>query len=305
MFSASPGAPCRQREPPVSLREPHLEERPQLAPRKPPPRPPRPRARKGRGAARARPPKPIRAAGRLAQPARPFLFGAGGAGGAGRGGGAPPCSAVGIVPGRVRGVAGAGGARAMLITLCYLYLWARWGPRSAALIRRTVRRLHRSRCSFTFCRCAGPAARQPPPPSSPSHEEQVCLRIGNKVFFTDETQVPPRALGLRPGRCFARRCPGPGRSRAGSGLPCYRGNGQPPSPPAAGRTARLPPLLPHPLSPTPAAPGHASRGRGGGVEQGGGGGGGGGRRCGLRWRVPEGKGSGGCGARGCAFSCGV
>ncbi|XP_063201747.1 biotin--protein ligase isoform X1 [Chroicocephalus ridibundus] len=75
----------------------------------------------------------------------------------------------------------------MLITLCYLYLWARWGPRSAALIRRTVRRLHRSRCSFTFCRCAGPAARQPPP-SSPSHEEQVCLRIGNKVFFTDETQ---------------------------------------------------------------------------------------------------------------------
>ncbi|NXY74082.1 BPL1 ligase, partial [Glareola pratincola] len=76
-------------------------------------------------------------------------------------------------------------ARAMLITLCYLYLWARWGPRSAALIRRTVRRLHRSRCSFTFCRCAGPAARQPPPSS---REEQVCLRIGNKVFFTDETQ---------------------------------------------------------------------------------------------------------------------
>ncbi|NXV44119.1 BPL1 ligase, partial [Uria aalge] len=81
-------------------------------------------------------------------------------------------------------------ARAMLITLCYLYLWARWGPRSAALIRRTVSRLHRSRCSFTFCRCAGPAARQPSPPSPPSlsHEEQVCLRIGNKVFFTDETQ---------------------------------------------------------------------------------------------------------------------
>ncbi|XP_071667067.1 biotin--protein ligase isoform X3 [Patagioenas fasciata] len=77
----------------------------------------------------------------------------------------------------------------MLITLCYLYLWARWGPRSAALIRRTVRRLHRSRCSFTFCRCAGPPAplacqprRQVPP------EDRVCLRIGNKVFFTDETQ---------------------------------------------------------------------------------------------------------------------
>ncbi|KAK2527162.1 Hlcs [Columba guinea] len=77
----------------------------------------------------------------------------------------------------------------MLITLCYLYLWARWGPRSAALIRRTVRRLHRSRCSFIFCRCAGapaPPARQPRRQVPP--EERVCLRIGNKVFFTDETQ---------------------------------------------------------------------------------------------------------------------
>ncbi|NXC46419.1 BPL1 ligase, partial [Penelope pileata] len=41
-------------------------------------------------------------------------------------------------------------------------------------------------CSFTFCCCAGPAAptAQPPPP-----EERVCLRVGNKVFFTDETQL--------------------------------------------------------------------------------------------------------------------
>ncbi|NXC60528.1 BPL1 ligase, partial [Aleadryas rufinucha] len=67
-------------------------------------------------------------------------------------------------------------APAMLITLCYLYLWARWGPRSAALVRSTVRRLHRSRCSFTFC------ARQPHP------EERVCLRIGGKVFCTGEAQ---------------------------------------------------------------------------------------------------------------------
>ncbi|XP_064327656.1 biotin--protein ligase isoform X1 [Phalacrocorax carbo] len=77
----------------------------------------------------------------------------------------------------------------MLITLCYLYLWARWGPGWAALVRRTVRRLHRSRCSFTFCRCAGPAAapaRQPRRQAPP--EERVCLRVGNKVFFTDETQ---------------------------------------------------------------------------------------------------------------------
>ncbi|XP_066033270.1 biotin--protein ligase isoform X2 [Chamaea fasciata] len=64
----------------------------------------------------------------------------------------------------------------MLITLCYLYLWARRGPRSAALVRSTVRRLHRSRCSFTFC------ARQPLP------EESVCLRVGGKVFCTGEAQ---------------------------------------------------------------------------------------------------------------------
>ncbi|NXD62885.1 BPL1 ligase, partial [Eolophus roseicapillus] len=77
--------------------------------------------------------------------------------------------------------------RAMLITLWYLYLWARWGPCSAALIRRTVRRLHPSRCSFTFCCCAGsPPPRQPRRQVPP--EERVCLRIGNKVFFTDETQ---------------------------------------------------------------------------------------------------------------------
>lgn len=74
----------------------------------------------------------------------------------------------------------------MLITLCYLYLWARWGPRSAALVRSTVRRLHRTRCSFTFC------ARQPQP------EERVCLRIGGKVFCTGEAQVEPRGCaGMR------------------------------------------------------------------------------------------------------------
>ncbi|NXC00354.1 BPL1 ligase, partial [Orthonyx spaldingii] len=65
---------------------------------------------------------------------------------------------------------------AMLITLCYLYLWARWGPRSAALVRGTVRRLHRSRCSFTFC------ARQPRP------GERVRLRVGGRVFCTGEAQ---------------------------------------------------------------------------------------------------------------------
>ncbi|NXB82457.1 BPL1 ligase, partial [Donacobius atricapilla] len=67
-------------------------------------------------------------------------------------------------------------APAMLITLCYLYLWARCGPRRAALVRGTVRSLHRSRCSFTFC------ARQPRP------GERVCLRVGGKVFCTGEAQ---------------------------------------------------------------------------------------------------------------------
>ncbi|KAL8190535.1 UNVERIFIED_CONTAM: hypothetical protein K2H54_055415 [Gekko kuhli] len=86
----------------------------------------------------------------------------------------------------------------MLITLCYLYLWARWGAYSAGLIRRTVRRLHRTRCSFTFS-CSGPGCpRQTPhqpyhPPSGRKEAprlpgERICLRAGNKVFFTDETQ---------------------------------------------------------------------------------------------------------------------
>lgn len=77
----------------------------------------------------------------------------------------------------------------MLITLCYLYLWARWGPRSAALVRSTVRRLHRSRCSFTFC------ARQPHP------DERVCLRVGGKVFCTGEAQVEPRGCAGKRGGC--------------------------------------------------------------------------------------------------------
>lgn len=89
--------------------------------------------------------------------------------------------------------------RAMLITLCYLYLWARWGTYSAGLIRRTVRRLHRSRCSFVFC-CSSPAGGSSQ--TLPQHlllrrqkaaarlsEERVCLTVGNKVFLTDETQV--------------------------------------------------------------------------------------------------------------------
>ncbi|XP_040836735.1 biotin--protein ligase isoform X1 [Ochotona curzoniae] len=65
----------------------------------------------------------------------------------------------------------------MLITLCYLYLWARWGRRPAELVRATVRRLRASRCSFTFCG----AAAQP-------RDARVCLRRGGRVFCVAEGQ---------------------------------------------------------------------------------------------------------------------
>lgn len=133
-------------------------------------------APKGRGAARARALQPI-SVGSAPRPPRRAALRLAGAGGRGR-----------------------GRAPAMLITLCYLYLWARWGPRSAALVRSTVRRLHRSRCSFTFC------ARQPQP------EERVCLRIGGKVFCTGEAQVEPHG------------CAGDGRGMRGDADNCH-GNG--------------------------------------------------------------------------------
>ncbi|XP_045669511.1 biotin--protein ligase isoform X2 [Ursus americanus] len=65
----------------------------------------------------------------------------------------------------------------MLITLCYLYLWARWGRRPAALVRATVQRLRASRCSFTFC---GAAARP--------RGARVCLSRGGRVFCVGESQ---------------------------------------------------------------------------------------------------------------------
>ncbi|KAM5336093.1 biotin--protein ligase isoform 2-T2 [Glossophaga mutica] len=65
----------------------------------------------------------------------------------------------------------------MLITLCYLYLWARWGRRPAALVRTTVRRLLATRCSFTFCG----AAAQP-------RGARVCLSRGGRVFCVSESQ---------------------------------------------------------------------------------------------------------------------
>lgn len=95
----------------------------------------------------------------------------------------------------------------MLITLCYLYLWARWGAGWAGLIRHTVRRLHRARCAFVFGCCRGGAGCPPPQrrrrrrQGSPGlGEEPVCLRLGDKVFFTEETPQVPAAPGLLRGR---------------------------------------------------------------------------------------------------------
>ncbi|XP_032486536.1 biotin--protein ligase isoform X4 [Phocoena sinus] len=65
----------------------------------------------------------------------------------------------------------------MLITLCYLYLWARWGRGPAALVRTTVQQLRASHCSFTFCR----AAAQP-------RGARVCLSRGGRVFCVGESQ---------------------------------------------------------------------------------------------------------------------
>lgn len=94
----------------------------------------------------------------------------------------------------------AAGRPAMLITLCYLYLWVRWGRRPAALVRTTVQRLRASRCSFTFC---GAAARP--------QDARVCLSHRGRVFCVGESQVGGRGPGARAGRGWR----GAGRGRAG------------------------------------------------------------------------------------------
>ncbi|XP_038622281.1 biotin--protein ligase isoform X1 [Tachyglossus aculeatus] len=81
----------------------------------------------------------------------------------------------------------------MLITLCYLYLWARWGAGPARLVRRAVRRLHRSPCSFTFCRgeaLSGPRRPAPAPqrPLASARDDAVWLRVGPSLFCTGRPQ---------------------------------------------------------------------------------------------------------------------
>lgn len=86
----------------------------------------------------------------------------------------------------------------MFITLCYLYLWARWGRRPAALVRATVQRLRASRCSFAFCA----AAARP-------RDARVCLSRGGRVFCVGESQVRGRGPGAPRGGA------GAGRTRVG------------------------------------------------------------------------------------------
>lgn len=131
-------------------------------------------------------------------------------GGAGRSGG--PAGGA-----SVPGPRCAAGRPAMLITLCYLYLWARWGRGPAALVRTTVQRLRASRCSFTFCG----AAAQP-------RGARVCLSHGGRVFCVGESQVGGRGTPRAP--------PGGGADRGAQGA--GRGRGL-----RAGRRPEAPPGL--------------------------------------------------------------
>lgn len=102
----------------------------------------------------------------------------------------------------------------MFITLCYLYLWARWGRRPAALVRATVQRLRASRCSFAFCA----AAARP-------RDARVCLSRGGRVFCVGESQVRGR---------------GPGAPRGGAGAGRTRVGGAASGPPKPEARARTP-----------------------------------------------------------------
>lgn len=160
-------------------------------------------------------------------------------GGAGRSGG--PAGGA-----SVPGPRSAAGRPAMLITLCYLYLWARWGRGPAALVRTTVQRLRASRCSFTFCG----AAAQP-------RGARVCLSHGGRVFCVGESQVGGRGTPRAPPGGG-----GPDRGAQGAG----RGRGL-----RAGRRPEAPPGLcaapwaVQPGAPLPAAPRPRTWGPGGPV----------------------------------------
>ncbi|KAG8590989.1 hypothetical protein GDO81_007002 [Engystomops pustulosus] len=74
----------------------------------------------------------------------------------------------------------------MLITLCYVYLWLRFRSCYALLIRSCVHQFHRT-SSFTFCTHSQEQGKKIP--SGWPGEEKLCLKLGNKAFFIDHSQL--------------------------------------------------------------------------------------------------------------------
>lgn len=85
----------------------------------------------------------------------------------------------------------------MLITLSYLYLWARFHRCYAALIRNTLSRLQQSRLCFSFSLCSSSASATPFPrykvvqhrPSPPLEEQGLFLQLGDKAVYVTEPQA--------------------------------------------------------------------------------------------------------------------
>ncbi|KAG9486224.1 hypothetical protein GDO78_009014 [Eleutherodactylus coqui] len=76
----------------------------------------------------------------------------------------------------------------MLITLCYVYLWLRFRSCYALLIRSAVRQFHRTG-SLTFCTSNQEQGRQICSGRQGPGEQELCLRVGNKAFFIDNSQL--------------------------------------------------------------------------------------------------------------------
>ncbi|KAM3934642.1 biotin--protein ligase [Leptodactylus fuscus] len=76
----------------------------------------------------------------------------------------------------------------MLITLCYVYLWLRFRSCYALLIRSCVRQFHRT-SSFTFCTHNQEQGKKIHSGRQGPGEEKLCLRVGSKAFFIDNSQL--------------------------------------------------------------------------------------------------------------------
>ncbi|XP_069800679.1 biotin--protein ligase [Dendropsophus ebraccatus] len=76
----------------------------------------------------------------------------------------------------------------MLITLCYVYLWLRFRSCYALLIRSCVSQFHRT-STFTFCTQNQEQGKKIPSGRQGPGEEKLCLRVGSKAFFIDNSQL--------------------------------------------------------------------------------------------------------------------